>query len=80
VIALVATLTLIGTLKVFEIIYIMTSGGPNHATETISSLLYYEAFRFNRMGIASSIALVLLIGTMGMSILQRKLMDREADQ
>ncbi len=79
VIALVATLTLIGALKVFEIIYVMTSGGPNHATETISSLLYYEAFRFNHMGIASAIAVVLLIGTMAMSILQRRVMERESE-
>jgi raffinose/stachyose/melibiose transport system permease protein len=78
VIALVSTLTLIGGLKVFEIIYVMTNGGPNHATESVSSLLYYEAFRFNRMGIASAIAVFLLIGTMGMSILQRRLMESEA--
>ena len=36
VIALVSTLTLIGGLKVFEIIYVMTNGGPNHATESVS--------------------------------------------
>ena len=78
VITLVSTLTLIGGLKVFEIIYVMTNGGPNHATESISSLLYYEAFRFNHMGVASSIAVVLLLGTMGMSILQRRVMESEA--
>jgi raffinose/stachyose/melibiose transport system permease protein len=74
----VSTLTLIGGLKVFEIIYVMTSGGPNHATESVSSLLYYEAFRFNHMGTASSIAVVLLLGTMAMSIVQRRVMEREA--
>ncbi|MHB1295500.1 MAG: carbohydrate ABC transporter permease [Anaerolineae bacterium] len=75
VVALVTTLTLIGSLKLFEIIYVMTSGGPNHATETVASLLYYEAFRFNRMGVASSIAVLLLLGTMTLSIVQRRLME-----
>ncbi|MHB0856399.1 MAG: carbohydrate ABC transporter permease [Anaerolineae bacterium] len=75
VLALVTTLTLIGSLKLFEIIYVMTSGGPNHATETVASLLYYEAFRFNRMGVASAIAVLLLFGTMSLSIVQRRLME-----
>ena len=78
VIALVLTLTLIGGLKVFEIIYVMTSGGPNHATESVSTLLYYEAFRFNRMGMASATAVFLLIGTVVISLVQRRLMESEA--
>lgn len=54
-------LTTIGCFKVFDIIFIMTNGGPNHATEVLAQLLYEFAFKFGKMGLASAISVVLLI-------------------
>lgn len=54
-------LTTIGCFKVFDIVFIMTNGGPNHATEVLAQLLYEYAFKFGKMGFASAISMVLLL-------------------
>jgi len=52
-------MTMIGSLKVFDIIYVMTKGGPGDATTSIAILLYKQAFNFNQMGYGTAIAVVL---------------------
>lgn len=54
-------LTTIGCFKVFDLVFIMTNGGPNHATEVLAQLLYEYAFKFGKMGFASAISVVLLL-------------------
>jgi raffinose/stachyose/melibiose transport system permease protein len=61
VIAIVVVLNLIGGWKVFDLVFVMTGGGPNHATEVLSTYLYQQAFTFNLMGYASSIAVVIVV-------------------
>lgn len=51
----------IEALKVFDIIYVMTRGGPNDATKTISFYVYQESFSFNRVGSGASYALVVVL-------------------
>lgn len=60
VVAVVVVLNLIGGWKVFELVYVMTSGGPDRATEVLSTYLYQQAFSFNAVGYASSIALLII--------------------
>jgi raffinose/stachyose/melibiose transport system permease protein len=60
VVAVVVVLNLIGGWKVFELVYVMTSGGPDRATEVLSTYLYQQAFSFNAVGYASSIAVVII--------------------
>jgi multiple sugar transport system permease protein len=45
-------------LRVFDIIYLMTSGGPASATKTLSFYVYQEAFGFLHLGQASAFALI----------------------
>jgi raffinose/stachyose/melibiose transport system permease protein len=52
-------LSIIGGLKLFDQVWVMTGGGPGHATDTLSTLIYKSAFQFN--GFASSIALALVL-------------------
>ncbi len=53
-------LTVIGCLKMFDIIYATTGGGPGYATETIATLLFSNAFGGrNEYGYGSAIAIVL---------------------
>jgi raffinose/stachyose/melibiose transport system permease protein len=59
-IALMVVINIIGGFKVFDLIYIMTSGGPAHKTEVLTSFLYYQAFNFHRYGYASAVAVVML--------------------
>ena len=54
-------LTTIGSLKVFDWVFIMTAGGPGRATEVLPYLIYSNAFRFHRIGFSASEASILFI-------------------
>jgi multiple sugar transport system permease protein len=58
----------IDALKTFDIIYIMTQGGPANSTETINVLLFNQAFSYFNMGYASSMAVALFAIVMGASL------------
>ncbi|KHE67892.1 carbohydrate ABC transporter permease, partial [Halobacillus sp. BBL2006] len=59
-------LSTIGTLQLFDEPYILTEGGPNNSTLTITLYLYQNGFRYFDFGYASAIAyvLVLIIGVL----------------
>jgi raffinose/stachyose/melibiose transport system permease protein len=48
-----------GVFKSFDYIFVLTAGGPNHASEVISSYMYIVGFQYNDLGYAASIGLVL---------------------
>jgi raffinose/stachyose/melibiose transport system permease protein len=50
-----------GSLKSFDLIYVLTNGGPLHATEVPSTLLISMLFLRNRYGMGSTIALLLIV-------------------
>jgi len=50
-----------GSLRFFDLIYVMTNGGPNHASEVIASYMYYKSFRDYQYGYGSAVSVVLLI-------------------
>lgn len=52
----VISLTVINSLKSFDIVYIMTRGGPFRSSEVLTTLMYREAFWNYRMGYGSAIA------------------------
>jgi multiple sugar transport system permease protein len=52
---------LIASFQVFTPTYILTRGGPNNATMTISLLIFLAAFQWNRMGFASALAVLLFV-------------------
>jgi ABC-type sugar transport system permease subunit len=51
----------IGSLQVFGLIMIMTEGGPAFRTTSIVHQIFLNAFRFNRMGYASGMAVILFV-------------------
>lgn len=53
--------------KVFDIIYVLTGGGPGTATETMNISIYKTAFQYSRIGSASAQALLLYIFVFAMS-------------
>jgi multiple sugar transport system permease protein len=59
----------IDALKTFDIIYIITQGGPANSTETINILLFNQAFSYFNMGYASSMAVALFAVVMGASLI-----------
>ena len=50
-----------GSLKSFDLIYVLTNGGPLHATEVPSTLMISMLFLRNRYGMGSTIAVLLII-------------------
>jgi raffinose/stachyose/melibiose transport system permease protein len=50
-----------GVFKSFDYIFVLTAGGPNHASEVISSYMYIIGFQYNDLGYAASIGLVLFV-------------------
>jgi raffinose/stachyose/melibiose transport system permease protein len=56
---LMSLITVFGAVKVFDIVWVMTAGGPNNASDVLGSYMYRSAFRDDRVGYASAIALVM---------------------
>ena len=52
-------LSTIGGLKLFDQVFAITNGGPGYATETLSTLIYKQAFVFGEFGYSTAVALVL---------------------
>ena len=50
-----------GSLKSFDLIYVLTNGGPMHATEVPSTLMISMLFLRNRYGMGSAIAVMLIL-------------------
>ncbi|WP_248736138.1 carbohydrate ABC transporter permease [Neobacillus rhizosphaerae] len=67
----------IGTLQLFDEPFILTNGGPNSATMTITLYLYETGFKFFEFGYASAIAYVLVLITAIISWIQMKLVGDE---
>jgi ABC-type sugar transport system permease subunit len=60
----VVALSVINSLKGFDIVYIMTGGGPFHSSDTLAIFMYNESFKKYLMGYGSAISVVLFIITM----------------
>ncbi len=52
-------LTTIGTLQIFDLVWIMTQGGPGNASQTVGTYLYTTAFQYNDFGYAEAMAYIL---------------------
>ncbi|MBC7960025.1 MAG: sugar ABC transporter permease [Vallitaleaceae bacterium] len=58
---IVIATTLIGSMKVFDIIYAMTGGGPAQSTQTMASLMYAQMIKYSNVGLATAISWILVI-------------------
>ena len=58
-----------GSLKSFDLIYVLTNGGPLHATEVPSTLMISMLFLRNRYGMGSTIAVLLILLCFGFALL-----------
>ncbi|MCL4376943.1 MAG: sugar ABC transporter permease [Actinobacteria bacterium] len=70
IIAINVILNVIGGFKLFDLVYVMTRGGPAHQTEVITSYIYHLSFSSvgpNKMGYAAAISMVLIIIVMAIS-------------
>jgi multiple sugar transport system permease protein len=56
-----STLDVINTVRAFDVVAVMTGGGPVNATEVLPALIYSTAFRANQLGQAAAIGVILLL-------------------
>ncbi|MGL5624636.1 carbohydrate ABC transporter permease, partial [Cetobacterium sp.] len=61
IIGICIVMDIIGSIKVFDLIFAMTEGGPNGLTNLPTTLLYYESFRYDNFGKGSAIGVLLLL-------------------
>lgn len=65
-------LAIVGSLKYFDLIYVMTGGGPNGASEVMASYMYKLAFSSYDFGYGSAIGFLLLLITLIVTVIVRK--------
>jgi multiple sugar transport system permease protein len=70
---LLIIMSIIDSFLIFDVVYVMTNGGPLHTTEVIGLLLYNQAFRYFNMGQASAIAWVIFGIVFAVTVIQWRL-------
>lgn len=70
---IVVVLTIIGSFQVFDLVSVMTDGGPGRSTNVLVFRIYQEAFLNYRMGYASAMSIVLFLLIMIISFIQFRL-------
>ncbi|MFC0672335.1 carbohydrate ABC transporter permease [Brachybacterium hainanense] len=66
--AVVMGISLAGGLKAFDLIWVLTNGGPGRATETLAVSMYWQSFVLQRPGSGAAIAVVLTIIVVAVSV------------
>lgn len=74
---MVTTITLVGGISVFDIVFVMTGGGPGNATSVLGTYAFENAFQLNRIGYGTALALLITVLSvpfvMALNRLQRRL-------
>ncbi len=76
-ILLTSILTMISAFQVFEIVQVMTTGGPNNLTRVLILDIFDSAFRQQKMGWASAASIVLFLVVLFISVIQKKLIRQD---
>ena len=74
-----STLMVIGSLTSFDLIFILTAGGPADATRVLALDMYKRGFQANLMGPASAIAVILVLIGLALALLLQRLGGRDAN-
>ncbi|MBU9714313.1 carbohydrate ABC transporter permease [Evansella tamaricis] len=80
VIKVTIVLAVVGSLKYFDLIYVMTDGGPNGASEVMASYMYKQAFRTYNFGYGSAVGFFLLVLSLVVTWLIRKATTSKEDE
>jgi multiple sugar transport system permease protein len=76
---LVLIMLTISSFKVFDLIQVMTMGGPGRATNVLVYQIYNQAFVKYDFGYASAIALILFVLVLGITIIQFRIQEKNTD-
>jgi len=75
---IVITLGVIGSFKVFDLIYAMTYGGPGQATQVLASWMYFNTFQYYHAGYGSALAWVIAAISLIVTIPYIRVMSRRS--
>jgi raffinose/stachyose/melibiose transport system permease protein len=76
-ITMVTAVTLIGGFAVFDIIYVMTGGGPGNASEVLATYTYTTAFQQNQAGYGSALAMLITVLSLVSAVVFVRLRERQ---
>jgi raffinose/stachyose/melibiose transport system permease protein len=74
----VLAITFINALKVYDIVYVMTFGGPANTTQVLGTWMYFLTYNFNRVGLGTAIAVILFGLTLIFAIPYLRRVGRDA--
>lgn len=67
-----------GSMRSFDLVYVMTQGGPAHATELMATYMYSKTFDVYKYGYGSAVSLVIFVISFSFIAISRTLMDRKS--
>jgi len=73
----ITIINIIAVLKIFVVIQLLTGGGPNNASVTMMYYLYNNAFKYNQIGVASAVGVIMFIITLLLSVPQLRAMFKD---
>jgi len=74
------TLSVIGTLKTFDIVYVLTGGGPSGSTELPTTLLFRVGFGEYQQGRAAALGTVIFLVALVLTVIQLRVARKEAER
>lgn len=72
-------LDVIGTVKVFDLVLVMTDGGPNGLTNLPTTLMYNEAFKYSHYGIGSAIGIIIMVICLAGTLISNAFLNRKKE-
>lgn len=70
---------IIGSVKVFDLVFVMTEGGPNGLTNLPTTLVYQEAFKYDHYGVGSAIGIIILLICLAGTILSEVVTSKKEE-
>ena len=58
---IVLAMLIVSAMKVFDVVQGLTGGGPNNATQMLSTYMYSQSFRYNNVGIGTAISTIMVL-------------------
>ncbi|MCE5240309.1 ABC transporter permease subunit [bacterium] len=68
-----ALLITVGSVKIFDLVKVMTNGGPGTSSDVLATFMYRTAFTEDRMGYSAAIAVIMLLITLAFTVVYLKL-------
>lgn len=71
---------IIGSVKVFDLVFAMTGGGPNGLTNLPTTLMYNEAFKYGHYGLGSAIGIIIMVICLTGTLVSNKIMSKKGKE